>query len=169
MSENALGTSNNNKVYIDSPKGVEVYLDGNYKGLSPVKFDKVAGRHEITLRRDGYESKTYSIYLENDKKDETFSFSELEKITIVGRQVPSEIISAVSGIANCTLKEGTDVNFDRERKIATLTGSGKNAIVTAVQKAVQMKIGEVETGKYSFTVTQDNLSNVTAPQTAEDS
>lgn len=168
VSENALGTSNNNKVYIDSPKGVEVYLDGNYKGLSPVKFDKVAGRHEITLRRDGYESKTYSIYLENDKKDETFSFSELEKITIVGRQVPSEIISAVSGIANCTLKEGTDVNFDRERKIATLTGSGKNAIVTAVQKAVQMKIGEVETGKYSFTVTQDNLSNVTAPQTAED-
>ena len=104
------------------------------RGLSPVKFDKVAGRHEITLRRDGYESKTYSIYLENDKKDETFSFSELEKITIVGRQVPSEIISAVSGIANCTLKEGTDVNFDRERKIATLTGSGKNAIVTAVQK-----------------------------------
>ena len=86
----------------------------------------------------------------------------------MGRQVPSEIISAVSGIANCTLKEGTDVNFDRERKIATLTGSGKNAIVTAVQKAVQMKIGEVETGKYSFTVTQDNLSNVTAPQTAED-
>lgn len=168
VSENALGTSNNNKVYIDSPKGVEVYLDGNYKGLSPVKFDKVAGRHEITLRRDGYESKTYSIYLENDKKDETFSFSELEKITIVGRQVPSEIISAVSGIANCTLKEGTDVNFDRERKIATLTGSGKNAIVTAVQKAVQMKIGEVETGKYSFTVTQDNLSNVTAPQTTED-
>ncbi len=168
VSENALGTSNNNKVYIDSPKGVEVYLDGNYKGLSPVKFDKVAGRHEITLRRDGYESKTYSIYLENDKKDEAFSFSELEKITIVGRQVPSEIISAVSGIANCTLKEGTDVNFDRERKIATLTGSGKNAIVTAVQKAVQMKIGEVETGKYSFTVTQDNLSNVTAPQTAED-
>ena len=67
VSENALGTSNNNKVYIDSPKGVEVYLDGNYKGLSPVKFDKVAGRHEITLRRDGYESKTYSIYLENDK------------------------------------------------------------------------------------------------------
>ena len=56
VSDNALGTSNNNKVYVDSPKGVEVYLDGNYVGLSPVRFTKTAGRHEITLRNDCYES-----------------------------------------------------------------------------------------------------------------
>ena len=80
LSENALGTSNNNKVYIDSPKGVEVYLDGNYIGLAPVRFTKSAGRHEITLRKDGYETKSYTIYLANDKRDETYSFSDLKKI-----------------------------------------------------------------------------------------
>lgn len=79
VSENALGTSNNNKVYVDSPKGVEVYLDGNYVGIAPVRFTKTAGRHEITLKKTGYKTKTYTIYLENNKKDETYSFSALEK------------------------------------------------------------------------------------------
>jgi len=79
VSENALGTSNQYKVYVDSPKGVEVYLDGNYVGLSPVRFTKTAGRHEITLKKSGYKTKTYTIYLENTRKDETYSFSALEK------------------------------------------------------------------------------------------
>lgn len=79
VSENALTTSNNNKVYVDSPKGVEVYLDGNYVGIAPVRFTKSPGRHEITLKKTGYKTKSYSIYLENNKKDETYSFSDLEK------------------------------------------------------------------------------------------
>lgn len=79
LSENALGTSNNYKVYVDSPKGVEVYLDGNYVGLSPVRFTKTVGRHEITLKKSGYKTKTYTIYLENTRRDETYSFSALEK------------------------------------------------------------------------------------------
>ena len=79
ISANALNPSGNNKVYIDSPKGVEVYLDGNYVGLSPVRFAKDPGRHEITLKKTGYKTKTYTIYLDNSKKDETYSFSALEK------------------------------------------------------------------------------------------
>ena len=80
LSENALGTSNNYKVYIDSPKGVEVYLDGNYIGLAPVRFTKSVGTHQITLRKNGYETKSYTIYLTNERKDETYSFSDLVKI-----------------------------------------------------------------------------------------
>lgn len=79
MSQNALTTSNNNKVYVDSPKGVEVFLDGNYMGIAPVRFTKSPGRHEITLKKAGYKTKSYSIYLENNKRDETYSFSDLEK------------------------------------------------------------------------------------------
>lgn len=78
-SQNALTTANNNKVYVDSPKGVEVYLDGDYVGIAPVRFTKSPGRHEITLKKSGYKTKSYSIYLENNKRDETYSFSDLEK------------------------------------------------------------------------------------------
>lgn len=79
LSQNALTTSNNNKVYVDSPKGVEVFLDGNYVGVAPVRFTKSPGRHEITLKKTGYKTKSYAIYLENNQRDETYSFSDLEK------------------------------------------------------------------------------------------
>lgn len=79
LSQNALTTTNNNKVYVDSPKGVEVFLDGNYVGVAPVRFTKSPGRHEITLKKTGYKTKSYTIYLENNSRDETYSFSDLEK------------------------------------------------------------------------------------------
>ncbi len=67
------------KVYIDSPVGVQVYLDGVYKGVSPVSFKKVAGTHTITLRKTGYVTKSYTIQLDNAKKDVTYSFTALVK------------------------------------------------------------------------------------------
>lgn len=80
VSSNTLSTSNGNKVYIDSPKGVEVYLDSVYMGVSPVRFKKETGRHTITLRKSGYKTKSYTIYLYNDKEDITYSFTDLEKV-----------------------------------------------------------------------------------------
>lgn len=67
------------KVYIDSPVGVEVYVDGVYKGMCPVSFAKVAGTYTLTLRKQGYISKSYTITIDNDENDVTFSFSDLEK------------------------------------------------------------------------------------------
>lgn len=79
VSDNTLNTTSGNKVYIDAPKNVEVYVDGNYRGISPVSFKKVTGSHTVTLRKSGYKTKSYTIYLYNDGEDITYSFSELEK------------------------------------------------------------------------------------------
>lgn len=79
ISDNTLNTSSGNKVYIDAPKNVEVYLDSNYKGISPVSFKKVIGSHTVTLRKSGYKTKSYTIYLYNDGEDITYSFTDLEK------------------------------------------------------------------------------------------
>lgn len=79
VSDNTLDASKGNKVYIDSPKDVEVYLDDNYVGISPVRFKKEAGSHTITLRKSGYITKSYTIYLYDDKEDITYSFTALEK------------------------------------------------------------------------------------------
>lgn len=67
-----------NRVYIDGPQDVEVYLDGNYIGVSPVNFKKVTGSHTITLRKSGYQAKSYTIYLYDDGQDITYSFTDLE-------------------------------------------------------------------------------------------
>ncbi|MDE5933431.1 MAG: PEGA domain-containing protein [Lachnospiraceae bacterium] len=67
-----------NRVYIDGPQDVEVYLDGNYIGVSPVNFKKVTGSHTITLRKTGYQAKSYTVYLYDDGQDITYSFTDLE-------------------------------------------------------------------------------------------
>lgn len=65
------------QVYIDAPEGAEVYVDGNYIGISPISFRKVAGPHVITLRRTGYETRSYTIQVDEEDKDVTYSFAEL--------------------------------------------------------------------------------------------
>ena len=65
------------KIYVESPRDVEVYLDGNYIGVSPASTGKVTGAHTITLSKTGYITKSYTIYVENDNNDVTLSFSEL--------------------------------------------------------------------------------------------
>ncbi len=65
------------KITVASPSGVEVYLDGNYVGIAPVSFTKVSGKHELILRKEGYVTRSYTIAVDMETKDETFSFSDL--------------------------------------------------------------------------------------------
>lgn len=72
-------STDGNQLYIDSPEGVEVYYDSAYKGIAPLHFAKSGGTHVITLRKDGYVPKSYTITLEDGDQDETYSFSDLVK------------------------------------------------------------------------------------------
>ncbi len=65
------------KVYIDAPTGAEVYLDGTYVGVVPVSFAKEAGTHNITLRKTGYETRSYTIVVDDEEKDISYSFADL--------------------------------------------------------------------------------------------
>lgn len=65
-------------VRIDGPEDVEVYLNGNYIGTSPVSFGKEAGTHIITLRKTGYETRSYTIEVDSEEKDIAYSFADLE-------------------------------------------------------------------------------------------
>lgn len=67
------------KIYVDAPERVELYLDGNYIGITPCSFKKVAGSHVITLRKNGSATRSYTIQVDSEAKDLTYSFVELEK------------------------------------------------------------------------------------------
>ncbi|MGL5259939.1 MAG: PEGA domain-containing protein [Lachnospiraceae bacterium] len=73
-------TTTTYKVIIDSPLEVEVYVDGTYKGITPISFNKIVGSHVITLRKSGYNTRSYTIEIDNEKKDVTYSFSNLTPI-----------------------------------------------------------------------------------------
>lgn len=73
------------KVYVDAPESAEVYLDGNYVGISPCSFKKNAGSHVITLRKTGYETRSYTVQIDSDEKDISYSFADLvETATVSG-------------------------------------------------------------------------------------
>ncbi|MBQ7919523.1 MAG: PEGA domain-containing protein [Lachnospiraceae bacterium] len=77
-SENTIDASSGYyKVYVEAPEGAEVYVDGNYIGISPVNFKKEEGSHVITLRKSGYETRSYTISVDAEEKDISFSFAEL--------------------------------------------------------------------------------------------
>lgn len=65
------------KVHIDAPEGAEVYLDGNYVGIAPVSFKKEAGTHTITLRKSGHETRSYTVAVDEEEKDISYSFADL--------------------------------------------------------------------------------------------
>ena len=80
VSGNDTVTASGGKLTIDAPDKVEVYLDGSYVGITPVSFTKTVGIHVITLRAKGYETKSYTINIENTTTNESMSFSELVKV-----------------------------------------------------------------------------------------
>ena len=67
------------KVYIDSPTDTEIYLDGAYVGICPCSFKKTEGLHVLTLSRDGYITRSYTIQVDGEDRDISFSFAELIK------------------------------------------------------------------------------------------
>lgn len=69
------------KVYVDAPESAEVYLDGNYVGIAPCSFKKDAGSHVITLRRTGYETRSYTIQVDDEDRDISYSFADLVNTT----------------------------------------------------------------------------------------
>ena len=66
-------------ITINTPEGASVYINGVYKGVAPVTFAKVTGEITITLSMTGYETKSYTITVEDDSEDVEYSFANLIK------------------------------------------------------------------------------------------
>ncbi len=68
------------KIYFDKPYGAELYFDGSYIGIIPTSVTKVSGSHEVILKQDGYETKSYRISIDKDEVDLNYTFPDLVKI-----------------------------------------------------------------------------------------
>lgn len=75
-------SSDHYSVYIDTPEGAEVYLDGNLIGISPCSFKKEAGPHVLVFRKSGYETRSYTIQVDEENRDITYSFAALVPLGI---------------------------------------------------------------------------------------
>lgn len=73
-------SNNGYQVHIDSPEGAEVYVDGNYIGIAPISMDKEIGNFVITLRKTGYQTRSYTVQIDDEDSDVNYSFAELLKL-----------------------------------------------------------------------------------------
>lgn len=64
-------------IYIQKPEGASVYFTGVFKGTVPVSFPKEVGTHYITLIKDGYATKTYTVEVPDDGKDTNLNFADM--------------------------------------------------------------------------------------------
>ena len=67
------------KITVSAPAGAAVYVDGTYKGVAPCEFTKMIGNVTLTLTKEGYATKSYSVELSDDGQDVTWSFPDLTK------------------------------------------------------------------------------------------
>jgi hypothetical protein len=67
-------------IYFDKPYGAELYFDGAYIGMIPTHVPKISGTHEVILKKDGYETKSYRISIDKDEVDLNYTFPDLVKI-----------------------------------------------------------------------------------------
>lgn len=67
------------KITVSAPSGAAVYVDGTYKGVVPCDFTKMLGNVTLTLTKEGYETKSYSVQISDDSQNVTWSFPDLTK------------------------------------------------------------------------------------------
>lgn len=70
---------NDHTITVSAPTGAAVYVGGTYKGVVPCSFTKIIGDVTVTLTKEGYETKSYSLNLSDDSKDISWSFPDLTK------------------------------------------------------------------------------------------
>ncbi len=95
------------RVYIDGPAQAELYVDDIYIGVVPASFAKKSGRHTISLRRDGFVNRSYTLEIDNGQNDNHYSFSSLKpsaSATTDADLAQSALSSLLSG--------GLGVSFD---------------------------------------------------------
>lgn len=87
------------KITIQAPEDVEVYQDNLYMGIAPVTYKKTSGSHVITLRKEGYVTRSHDITVPDDDKDVTYAFPDLEPVNSDGSNTVSgnNISNTVSG------------------------------------------------------------------------
>ena len=68
-------------VSVTQPEGAALYVDSSYIGVVPCTFVKKAGNRTITLRQSGYETISYSIYIQNNAGNLTYDFPAMTKLS----------------------------------------------------------------------------------------
>ncbi len=98
---------NGYKIYFDAPYGAEVYFDGSYIGMVPTSVVKISGNHEVILKLDGFETKSYRIHIDTSETDLQYKFPDLVKIKKEEKEKSSKAASSASSEASSAASDAS--------------------------------------------------------------
>jgi hypothetical protein len=64
-------------IYVQSPTGASVYLNGDFIGISPGSLKKIIGNFVLTFIKEEHETMSYTIEVSDDGLDTYISLPEL--------------------------------------------------------------------------------------------
>ncbi len=67
-----------NAIYILGPENSEIYLDGEYLGITPMDFEKIIGSYVITVIRSDGAVKNFNCFESDNGEDSYYNFSWID-------------------------------------------------------------------------------------------
>lgn len=64
-------------ITVKTPEGASVYVNGEFRGIAPISFEKTSGEITITLSKAGCVTKSYTVTVDDGQEDVTYSFAAL--------------------------------------------------------------------------------------------
>jgi len=96
-----------------SPDQVQVYIDDNFAGYSPISAPTKIGEHIVMLVKENYLSKKYTIRITDDNMDAYFNFPALER---KDENPKEENLDIDSGNDNSSSNDNTISNDENSKK-----------------------------------------------------
>jgi len=95
-------------VFLSKPDGAEVWIDGVYKGKTPLTFEMTGEhgeQHQLELKKDGFESITDTFFLTPETTLDTYALKSTEiEMNVVTE--PQEIRVSIDGGPDQVIRDG---------------------------------------------------------------
>ncbi len=78
---------------VQTPIGAELYIDGARVGVIPVRTAITPGEHTLSIRKEGYYSKSQAITVENNGKNINYAFPDLIKVGSTETEQSSSVVN----------------------------------------------------------------------------
>ena len=136
-------------VISSDPKGADVFIDGEYKGVTPLTVNKIqATSHEIRLNKDGYNPVTFRVnvepYTTTTRLVKLTTFGTIEVISepsnadvyVDGYSVGKTPVKTKVDVGEHTVRISKDHYFEVEKKVKV----NVNQVVEITQKLTPMGV-----------------------------
>ncbi len=151
-------------IYFDAPYNAELYFDGSYFGTIPTRVEKISGSHEVILKMDGYQTKSYRIKIDTDKDDVTYQFPDMVKIE--SDSSSSSTTSSTSSDSSTNSSTGSSSSSDASSSASSGSSSSTDASSSASSGSSSSTDASSAASEDTSTTVDDTSSSSTEDSSA---